>query len=124
MRETLAYLTSFAQFPLALRRFLRTRLTLDQARRIVHDRIEQRGENFLRIAERGIYGHSASPYLALLKLAGCELPDLRAMVRQRGLDGALGALREAGVYVTFEEFKGRRAHSAARTNHSGQSTRF
>ncbi len=69
--------------------------------------MERREENFLRLAERSIYGHASSPYLALLKLARCEFGDLRALVKQKGLEGALRALREAGVYVTFEEFKGR-----------------
>jgi hypothetical protein len=106
--ETVGYLRSFAQFPFALRRFLRARLTLEQARRIVRERMQQREDNFLRLAERSIYGHRGSPYLALLKLAGCELGDFRAQVRQKGLEGALEALRQAGVYVTFEEFKGQR----------------
>jgi hypothetical protein len=107
MRDTLEYLMLFAQFPLALRRFVRHQLTLEEARRIVRERMERREENFLHTVERSIYGHPRSPYLALLKLAGCELGDLRALVKHKGLEGALGALREAGVYVTFEEFKGR-----------------
>ncbi len=69
--------------------------------------MERREENFLRLAERSIYGHASSPYRALLKLARCEAGDLRALVRQKGLEGSLRTLREAGVYVTFEEFKGR-----------------
>ena len=98
----------FAQFPLAVRRFMREPISLDRARRIVRDGMERRAENFLRIVERSVYGFPRSPYLALLKLAGCELGDLRAAVRDKGLEGALRALRDAGVYVTYEEFKGRR----------------
>jgi hypothetical protein len=49
----------------------------------------------------GVYGQ-------LLELADCSLGDLRAMVRADGLEASLRALREAGVYVTFEEFKGLR----------------
>lgn len=30
---------------------------------------------------------------------------MRALVSQKGLDGASRTLREAGVYVTFEKFK-------------------
>lgn len=30
------------------------------------------------------------------------------LVAQKGLEGALRALRDAGVYITFEEFKGRK----------------
>ncbi len=34
--------------------------------------------------------------------------DLRAAVRRRGIEGALSELRDAGVHVTLEEFKGLR----------------
>src|SRR5581483_3175983 len=40
-------------------------------------------------------------------LAGCELGDVRALLRSRGLEATLLALRAAGVYVSFEEMKGR-----------------
>lgn len=108
MNETLEYLKSFAQFPLALRRYLRPGLTVEGAREIVQRRMEERDDRFLALVERSIYGQPGSPYLALLRLAGCEPGDLRALVKQKGLEGALRVLREAGVYVTFEEFKGRK----------------
>jgi hypothetical protein len=108
VNETLEYLKTFAQFPLALQRFARHTLTLDEAKRIVRQRMEHREENFLRIVARSIYGHPPSPYLSLLKMAGCKLGDLREMVKRKGLEETLRALREEGVYVTFEEFKGRK----------------
>jgi hypothetical protein len=107
LAETVDYGRMFARFPRALRRFSRERLTLDDARRIVRERMDRREENFLRIVEQSIYGHPSSPYLALLRMAGCEMADLRSLVRTRGLEGALRELRAAGVYITFEEFKGR-----------------
>ncbi len=108
MNKTLDNLKVFAQLPLALRRFARHTMTLEEARRVVLQRMAQREENFLLTVERSIYGHPGSPYLPLLKMAGCELGDLRALVRQRGLESALRQLRDEGVYVTFEEFKGRK----------------
>jgi hypothetical protein len=57
--------------------------------------------------KKGIFGYQHSPYLPLLKLARCELGDIRRMVRDDGLERTLVALRRAGVYITFEEFKGR-----------------
>lgn len=39
-----------------------------------------RADNFLAIAERFIYNYPRSPYLALLKHAGCQVEDLRASV--------------------------------------------
>jgi hypothetical protein len=70
--------------------------------------MEGRRERFLNMLARSVYDYPASPYLRLLEAAGCELGDLRQMSKQRGLEGTLRALREAGVYVTFEEFKGRK----------------
>ena len=108
MNETLDYLATFAQFPFAVRRFLRRPPTVDGARGRVRERLAQREANFLKIIERSVYGWPRSPYLALLKLAGCELGDVRALVGRHGLEAALQTLREAGVYVTVEEFKGRK----------------
>jgi hypothetical protein len=106
--ENLEYARMFARFPISLRRFLCHTLTLDEARAIVQERMERREENFLRIAEDCIYGNARSPYLPLLAKAGCELGDLRQIVSHEGLEGGLRRLREAGVYITFEEFKGRK----------------
>lgn len=108
MIQSLAYAGMFARFPFALRRFLRETLTIEHAREIVRTRLEQREGNFLRMMERSVYAHPRSPYLGLLKHARCELGDLRALVMDKGLDAALIALRDEGVYVTFEELKGRK----------------
>jgi hypothetical protein len=59
------------------------------------------------MVERNIFGNTRSPYLPLFDWAGCELGDLKEMVRRQGLEPTLDSLREAGVYVRFEEFKGR-----------------
>jgi phenylacetate-coenzyme A ligase PaaK-like adenylate-forming protein len=82
-------------------------MTCDEACAIVKTRLAQREKTFLRVVERSIYGNPRSPYRALLQHAGCEPEDLRTLVQQRGLEGALHILREQGVYVAFEEFKGR-----------------
>lgn len=107
MNETLDYLRTFATFPFSLRRFLRHPLTVDEARRGVRERMARREDNFLALVERSVYGWPRSPYLALLRRAGCEFGDLRALVGSQGLEATLRQLRREGVYVTFEEFKGR-----------------
>ena len=66
-----------------------------------------REENFIRIVERGVFQYAQSPYRQLFKIAGCELADLRNLVTNEGLEAALKTIREAGVYISFEEFKGR-----------------
>ena len=97
----------YGRFAWGLRGFLRRTITLDEARSTIRGRLAAREENFLRLVRRGVFGCRRSPYLPLLKLAGCEMGDIETMVRDRGLEGTLLALREAGVCVTFEEFKGR-----------------
>ncbi|MBN8733931.1 MAG: hypothetical protein J0L64_25570 [Acidobacteria bacterium] len=98
---------AYARFARGLPRFLRNPITLAGAEQLVRQGLEQREERFLRIVERGVYPRPHSPYARLLKLARCERGDLRAMVRTSGLERTLRRLREAGVYITFDEMKGR-----------------
>jgi len=73
----------------------------------VRRRLETRDERFLSLARRYIFDSPPGPYNQLLRHAGCEYGDLVGMVRQRGLDVTLEHLRDEGVYLSFEEFKGR-----------------
>jgi hypothetical protein len=88
--------------------FIRTPITSEQAVEVIQGRLAAREERFLRMAERAIYGHQRSPYHQLLRAAGCEFGDLKALVDKEGLERALSRLVEAGVFVTFDEFKGRK----------------
>ena len=61
------------------------------------------------LASRGtLYGAPAGPYAVLLRRAGCEYGDLARLVARDGAEGALAQLFRAGVYLTVDEFKGRR----------------
>jgi hypothetical protein len=95
----------WGRFALALRDFLQHPISVEDARAIIRQRVADRETNFLYTIERNVFGHPRSPYLPLLKLAGCELGDIRNMVRSTGLESTLQSLRQAGVYITFEEFK-------------------
>lgn len=106
-RTLLADAMMYGRFALGLRSFLRKRVSPEQARALVHQRLADRDAAFLRMVERGIYNYSRSPYRPLLDAARCELGDLTRMVRTKGLEATLRELRAAGVYVSFEEFKGR-----------------
>src|SRR5581483_8079295 len=105
--DQLGELWGFSRLLLGLPSFLRQPVTLEQARATIRQRLERREQRFLRVVERGIYRQPRSPYLALLRWAGCAYGDLERLVRQQGVEGALAALRATGVYVGFEEFKGR-----------------
>jgi hypothetical protein len=88
--------------------FLRRPIDLASARAHIAARLADREARFLAGARAAIYAHPRSPYLRLLRAAGCEYGDLERLVAERGLDRALAQLAADGVYVTFDEFKGRR----------------
>ena len=91
-----------------LPRYLRNPMNADQVRTGIVSRLARRPERLLATVEQTIYRNPNSPYLALLRMAGCELGDLRALVHQEGVEGALQILADRGVYLTFDELKGRR----------------
>lgn len=97
-----------ARFLWRLPFFLRHPLSLEEARAILRQRLEQREADFLTLARRAIYEHPGSPYRQLLSLAGCEYGDLERLVSKDGVEGTLRVLYRHGVYLTVDEFKGRR----------------
>lgn len=95
------------RFLAALPRFLRTPFSIEDARATVRDRFLQREERFLeRVSDAS--RAADSPYAKLLRHAGWTAGDVRVRVRQEGVEGTLSALLRAGVYLTGDEFKGRR----------------
>lgn len=91
-----------------LRNFLREPLTLEQSRQIIREGLQNREQSLLVMVKRAIYDNGASPYRRLLDLAGCEYADFEKMVRSDGIEASLHKLREAGVYLSYEEFKGKK----------------
>lgn len=91
----------------ALRQFFRDRVTVGQAQEAIKSALAKREDNFLKIAKTHIYDNPDSPYLRLLKHAGCPYSELCALVERRGLDEALTELAREGVYLTAAEFKGK-----------------
>src|SRR5687767_13483543 len=90
------------------RSFYDTPITAEKAVETVKHQLETRNARFLHAVERLIFAHPDSPYLKLLGAAGCQFGDIAALVRKKGIEGALLALCAAGVYITLEEFKGRK----------------
>ncbi len=87
--------------------FLREKNTVDGVLLDLRTRLDFRDKNFLSLVHKAVYGNPVSPYLPLLEHAGCEFADLQKSVRVHGLENTLHQLRSEGVYVTFDEFKGR-----------------
>jgi hypothetical protein len=101
--------TTFARYARGLRRFLGHPLTPLECRRMVADQLSAREASFLRVLERAVFASPRSPYRRLLEHAGIELGDIARAVRQDGIEATLETLYAKGVYVTLEQFKGRRA---------------
>jgi hypothetical protein len=99
---------AYWRFAWGLKGFLREPITLEQSRQIISQRLQNREQNLLIMVKRAIYDNAASPYLKLLELAGCEYGDFEGMVRSDGIESTLHKLREAGVYISIEEFKGKK----------------
>lgn len=107
LRSLLDQATMGARLAWQLPGYLRHPLTLDEARSTLRRRLARREIDFLDLARRAIFARPKCPYLALLRLAGCELGDLERLVAKNGLEGALEALYRCGVYLSLDEFKGR-----------------
>lgn len=88
--------------------YLRNPITFEQARATLRTRLERREMDFLALARQAIFGNAHSPYLRLFNLIGCEYGDLQRLVDHGGLEAALLSLSRRGVYLTVQEFKGRR----------------
>ncbi|MFN8522922.1 MAG: hypothetical protein U0821_07410 [Chloroflexota bacterium] len=106
-REAALYVAMAARLARDVPPFLQRRLSLDAARSHIARGLAEREVRFLDLVDRAVYQHPRSPYRQLLAHAGCEHGDLRALVRTEGIEGALRRLASQGVYVTFDEFKGR-----------------
>jgi hypothetical protein len=94
----------FSRLPPILRSPIRPEI----ARPILRRRLERRGDDLLGLLREAVYSVDDSPYRALLQQAGCEYGDAERLVRQEGVESALQVLLRRGVYLTVEEFKGRR----------------
>src|SRR5262245_54471389 len=64
--SVLGDLRAAARLTASLGPFLRDRITPARAREILRRRLDAREDRFLRLLERGVFGHARSPYRALL----------------------------------------------------------
>jgi hypothetical protein len=88
--------------------FFRDRISLQRAEEETKRLLDTRDERFLGLLHAGIYNRPDSAYLRLLKHAGCEFSDLQSHVRRHGLETTLVRLANEGVYLTSDEFKGKK----------------
>jgi hypothetical protein len=99
--------SAFLRYVRGLPGYLRRPLGAEECYRRVAAGVAGRERSLAEVLEHGVFGASPSPYRPLFARAGIELGDALELVRDRGVDGALERLHDAGVYVTLDEFKGR-----------------
>lgn len=100
-------LRMYARFAGGLRSFLRDTVSPDEARARIAQRLARRHETFARTFDHGFLGAPRSPYRALMNAARCTPGDVHASIGKVGIEATLRVLRDAGIYVAFEEYKGR-----------------
>jgi len=101
---------SVLRFGLSVRRYVRERMTLEEAQAKVAQRMPRREERFLSMVQRAVLSNAKSPYRKMLAEAGMDYGRLQGLVREHGLEGALEELRQRGVFVAYEDFKAIDAH--------------
>ena len=91
-----------------LRGFLHGQPSEQAADRVIQESLAQRQTRFLELLRRGVYERPASPYLPLFQAARIDHSQLTRLAADHGVEGTLARLYDAGVYITLDEFKGRR----------------
>jgi hypothetical protein len=96
------------RYGVGLPRFVINPLFLTECYAVIRRRINERDRNFLAHLRRTVYSNPYNPYYKLLQHAGCEYGDVEQMVAQVGLEKTLARLSDGGVYITVDEYKGKK----------------
>lgn len=107
--RTVGILASYLRTLTGLPRSLRETMTFGQAHAAVVYRLETRQEQFLGFLRRCVFGNPNSPYLPLFRAAQCDYEDIARGVRRHGIERELARLKDAGVWFSLDQFKGRAA---------------
>ncbi len=100
-------LAFYARTVLGIRQMMRTP-PLASPQQVICAQLRRREEMFLETARAVVFNNPGNPYFKMCELAGCTWEDLEDSVRRYGLETTLERLLDAGVYLTHEEFKGKR----------------
>lgn len=101
-------LKMFGRYAAGLRAFFKGRMSPEASRGLLKKKLQHREESLIGLLREGVWRNPRSPYLPLFRNAGIEFGDVDALIQREGVDQALVKLRDAGVYVTLDEFKGKK----------------
>ena len=96
----------YSRMGIGIWKMLRASLPADPAG-YLRQQFENRETNFLETVRRAVFAHPDHPYAVMFRLAQCSYDDLVASVRRQGLEPTLSRLRQEGVYLTHDEWKGK-----------------
>ena len=97
-----------ASYARRLRSYLRRPPDQDSGSARLERQLAARSATFLSILRRGVFENASSPYRRLFDWAGIAYGDVVAAVGDAGLEGTLERLHDDGVFVAWDEFKGKR----------------
>ncbi len=97
----------YAALAPGMRRFLRERVSSEAAERGLADRLARRGGRFVALLEAAVFRSTGSVYRKLFDAAGWDLSRVTDSVRKSGVEATLAHLRDDGVALRLDEFKGR-----------------
>lgn len=97
----------FARMMGGCRGFVRTPPEANPSR-VIAGNLARREENFVEVMRRVVFANPANPFCRLFRWAGYSLDDVSTLVKREGLDAALARFHKSGVYLSHDEFKGRR----------------
>lgn len=103
-----AEISDFARHAASIRRFVATPLSPEDALACMRRGLAERESMFLSTLAGAVFAIPGSPYRKLLANAGIELGDLERLVGEAGLEGTAARLHDAGVYISIDEFRGRK----------------
>jgi phenylacetate-coenzyme A ligase PaaK-like adenylate-forming protein len=101
-------LLAFIRFLIGLPRFLKTPISYDDAEATVIRNASRREQRLIDKLETAVFSYPRSPYRKLFDTAGLSKDEVIHLIRTYGVEEALNHFRSKGVYVTWDEFKGRR----------------
>ncbi len=87
---------------------LRRPITEQEARAALSHRLATRQAALLNLLKERVFAVPESPYRRLLAHAGYTLPDLEALLQTNGVERTLQDLLRDGVYISIDEWKGRK----------------
>jgi hypothetical protein len=96
---------NFAQTARGIRDFARTPPAEDHLG-VIRRQLANRESAFLETLRRVVFDNPGNPYRQMFDLARCSHEDFASLVKRDGLEAALQRVRAAGVYLSYDEFKG------------------